>query len=137
MKGEQVTASLLGGHVEVISDALSKVLPHLEAGKMRMLLITKGMPDFPAVRTITELGYKEDLFSAWAGLYAPAGIPSEVGKVLIPAIEKAINHQESIEKINKMGFNVEYRPPEALKKLSIEYYERASSVAKRLGVVKW
>ncbi len=85
---------------------------------------------------MTELGYKEDLFSAWAGFFAPAGIPSEVGKILVPAIEKAINNRESIDKINKMGFNVEYRSPEQLKKLSVEYYERASSVAKKLGLVK-
>lgn len=136
MKGEQVISSLLGGHVEVISDALSKVLPHLESGKVRVLLLTKRMPDFPSIPTITELGYKEDLFSAWAGFFAPAGIPDDVRKTLLPALKQAINHRESIDKINKMGFNVEYRSPDELRKLSIEYYERASSVAKRLGVGK-
>jgi tripartite-type tricarboxylate transporter receptor subunit TctC len=131
-----VISSLLGGHVEVISDALSKVLPHLESGKLRILLLTKRMPDFPSIPTITELGYKEDLFSAWAGFFAPAGIPDDVRKTLVPALQKAINTRESIDKINKMGFSVDYRSPEDLRKLSIEYYERASSVAKRLGVAK-
>ena len=136
MKGEQVITALLGGHVEVISDALSKIMPHLDSGKLRILLITKKMAGFPDIPTISELGYKQDLFSAWAAFYAPAGVPGEVKRILIPAIEKAINNRESKEKINNMGFIVDYKPPEELKTLSIEYYERAYSVAKRLGIVK-
>ncbi len=136
MKGEQVISALLGGHVEVVSDALSKLIPHLDSGKLRILLITKKMAGFPDIPTINELGYKQDLFSAWAGFYAPAGIPGEVKRTLVPAIEKAINNRESREKINKMGFSVDYKPPEELRNLSIEYYERASAVAKRLGIGK-
>ncbi len=136
MKGEQVMSALLGGHVEVISDALSKVMPHLDSGKLRILLITKKMPGFSEIPVISELGYNENLFSAWAGFYAPAGIPGEVKGVLVPAIEKAINHRESKEKINKMGFSVDYKSPEELKRLSIEYYERATAVAKKLGIAK-
>jgi len=136
MKGEQVMTSLLGGHVEVISDALSKVMPHLDSGKLRILLITKKMQEFSEIPTISELGYKQDLFSAWAGFYAPAGIPGEVKGTLVPAIEKAVNHQESKEKINKMGFSVDYKSPDEQRQLSVQYYERASAVAKKLGIVK-
>jgi tripartite-type tricarboxylate transporter receptor subunit TctC len=94
------------------------------------------MAGFPDIPTMSELGYKQDLFSGWAAFYAPAGVPGEVKRILIPAIEKAINNRESKEKINNMGFIVDYKPPEELRKLSIEYYERAYAVAKRLGIVK-
>jgi tripartite-type tricarboxylate transporter receptor subunit TctC len=40
---------------------------------------------------MTDMGYKQDLFSAWFAMYGPAGLPEELKKVLIPAIEKTIN----------------------------------------------
>ena len=83
------------------------------------------MAGFPDIPTISELGYKQDLFSVWAGFYAPARIASEVKRTLVPAIEKAINNQESKQKINKMGFGVDYKSPEELRNLSIEDYKRA------------
>jgi tripartite-type tricarboxylate transporter receptor subunit TctC len=70
------------------------------------------MAGFPDIPTISELGYKQDLFSAWAGFFAPAGIPSEVKRTLVPTIERAINRQASKEKVNKMGFSVDYKSPE-------------------------
>jgi tripartite-type tricarboxylate transporter receptor subunit TctC len=137
LKGTQpMITNLLGKHLEVIITAPSQVLPFVNEGKVRALLVSKKMPQFPNVPTLTDLGYKQDILSAWFALYAPAGVPEEVKRVLVPAIEKAINNRESKEKINKMGFSVDYKSPEELRNLSIEYYERASAVAKRLGIVK-
>jgi tripartite-type tricarboxylate transporter receptor subunit TctC len=135
-KGGQSVTALLGGTVEVTYYSLSQVLPYLESGQLRTLLSTNKLPRFPDIPTIRDLGYKQDLFSAWVGFYAPAGLPGDVKKILIPAIEKAVNALEPKEKINKMGFVVDYRPPEELRKLSVEDYDRAYVVAKKLGIAK-
>ena len=45
--GESVITAVLGGHVEVTCDSLPKVRSHAEAGKLRILLMTNKMPDFP------------------------------------------------------------------------------------------
>ncbi|HUL30199.1 MAG TPA: tripartite tricarboxylate transporter substrate binding protein [Thermodesulfobacteriota bacterium] len=134
--GQQVITALLGGHVEVIFDALSQVLPHVEGGKMRILLITHKTTDFPNLPTLPELGYKQDLLSAWFALFGPAGTPEEVKKVLVPAIEKVVMNQELKTKIEKMGFIVNYRPPAELKKLMVEDYERAMEIAIKVGLRK-
>jgi len=126
--GQQVITALLGGHVEVIFDALSQVLPHVEGGKMRT--------DFPNLPTLPELGYKQDLLSAWFALFGPAGTPEEVKKVLVPAIEKVVMNQELKTKIEKMGFIVNYRPPAELKKLMVEDYQRALEIAIKVGLRK-
>jgi tripartite-type tricarboxylate transporter receptor subunit TctC len=89
--------------VEVISNALSKIMPHLDSAKLRILLITQKMEGFSDIPTMSDLGYKQDLFSAWAACYASA----EVKRILMPAIEKAMNTRESKEKINNMGFIVD------------------------------
>jgi len=134
--GESVITALLGGHVEVTFDAMTKVLPHLESGKMRVLLLANKMEDFPNIPTITELGYKQDLCSSWFAMYGPAGLPEEAKRVLIPAIEKAIKNPELKAKVEKMLFLVDYKPPAEQKKLAAEQYERGLAIANKIGLRK-
>ena len=134
--GESVITALLGGHVEATFDAIGKIVPHVEARKMRVLLVTKKFSQVPNVPTITELGYKEDLLSPWFGFFGPAGLPEEVKKVLVPAIEKAIKIPEVKVKIEQMGYVVEYRPPAELKKLIVTITRQLRSLAAKLGLSK-
>jgi tripartite-type tricarboxylate transporter receptor subunit TctC len=134
--GESVITALLGGHVEMTFDAINKITPHVESGKMRVLLLTNKMPELPNVPTIRELGYKQDLFTAWFAMYGPAGMPEEVKKVLIQAVEKAIKNPELKAKLEKMQFVVQYRSPSELKKLAAEEYSRALEIADKVGLRK-
>ena len=134
--GQSAVTQLLGGHVDIIYESFSNVIPHVESGKLRILLMTKKMPEFPAIPTITELGYKQDLLSGWQALYAPTGIPEEVIKVLVPAIEKAVKNPEVKSKIEKMGYIVDYKSPPELKKLMADEYELALNVAIKIGLRK-
>jgi tripartite-type tricarboxylate transporter receptor subunit TctC len=134
--GESVITALLGGHVEVTFDAINKITPHVESGKMRILLLTSKMPELPNVPTIRELGYKQDLFTAWFAMYGPAGMPEEVKRVLVQAIEKAIKNPELKAKLEKMQFVVQYGSPSELKKLAAEEHERALAIAIKLGLRK-
>jgi tripartite-type tricarboxylate transporter receptor subunit TctC len=134
--GESVISALLGGHVEVTFDAISKITPHVEAGKMRVLLLTGKMPELPNIPTLTDLGYKQGLLSAWFCMYGPAGMPEEAVKVLVPAIEKVMKDPELKARIEKMQFVVDYRPPVEQKKMAEEEYARALEIAKRVGLGK-
>jgi tripartite-type tricarboxylate transporter receptor subunit TctC len=128
--------ALIGGHVEATFYALNTVIPYAEAGKLRILLMSKKMPGFTNIPTLTELGYKQDLLSAWFAVYGPAGLPEDVKKILIPAVEKAVNTSEIKAKINRMGFIVDYKSPAELKKLMAEDYERACDIAVKFGLGK-
>ena len=132
--GEAVITALLGGHVEMTFDAVSKIAPHVESGKMRMLLVTMKSPLFPNIPTIRELGFKQDLAVSWFAMYGPVGMPEEVKKTLIPAIEKAVNNPESKAKIEKLHFIVDYKSPAEQKKLATEEYETALAIAKKIGL---
>jgi tripartite-type tricarboxylate transporter receptor subunit TctC len=134
--GESVITALLGGHVEMTFDAISKITPHVESGKMRVLLLTNKMSEFPNVPILSELGYKQELFTAWFAMYGPAGMPEEVKKVLIQAVEKAIKNAELKAKLEKMQFVVQYRSPAELKKLAAEEYESALAIANKVGLRK-
>jgi tripartite-type tricarboxylate transporter receptor subunit TctC len=134
--GEAVITALLGGHVELTFDAVSKIKPHTEAGKFRMLLTSYKMPEFPNIPTIQELGYKQQLPASWFAMYGPSGMPEDVKKVLIPAIEKTIKNPELKAKIEKLEFIVDYRPPAEQKKIAQEEYDTALAIAKRVGLRK-
>ncbi len=134
--GEAVITALLGGHVEMTFDAVSKIAPHVESGKMRMLLVTMKSPTFPSVPTLRDLGYKQDLAVSWFAMYGPVGMPEDVKKVLIPAIEKAAKNPESKARLEKMHFIIDYRPPAEQKKLAVEEYETALGIAKKIGLYK-
>ncbi len=134
--GQSAVTQLLGGHVDMIYESFSNILPHLETGKLKLLLTTKKIPGFPGIPTITELGYKQDLLSGWQALYAPAGIPEEVKRTLVPAIEKAIKNPESKTKIEKWGYVLDYKSTAELLKLMSEEYNAALSLALRIGLRK-
>jgi tripartite-type tricarboxylate transporter receptor subunit TctC len=59
-----------------------------------------------------------------------------VKKVLIPAVEKAVKNPETKSKIEKMGYAVEYRPPEEQRRLMMSDYETAKAIAVKLGLGK-
>ncbi len=137
LKGTQpMITNLMGKHLEVIITAPSQVLPFVNEGKARALAVSKKTPQFPDVPTLTELRYKQDLLSAWFALYAPAGVPEEVKKVLVPAIEKAIKTPDMRPKIEKLGFVVDYKSPQELRKIMAEDYETASAIAVKIGLRK-
>lgn len=132
-KGGQATiAALLGGHVEVIYDAITKTRPHYDAGKFRILAVSKKLFDYPDIPTFEELGYKEELLSAWFAIYAPAGIPGDIKNKLVSAFKQAINNPESKAKINAMGYLVDYKSPEELKKIASDDYKRALKIYQSL-----
>lgn len=134
--GPAVISGLLGGHVEVSYDMLGKFTPYAAAGKLRILVTGKKMPSLPNLPTMKELGYKQDLLSGWLAMFAPAGVPEEVKKVLIPALEKAAGNKEAKAKLDKLGFVVDYKSPDETKKLLVEDYEAALAIAERIGLRK-
>ncbi len=82
------------------------------------------------------MGYKQGLLSGWIAFYGPAGLPEEVKKILIPALEKVLKNPELKAKVEKMGYAVEYKGPAELSKLVVDEYETANSIATKIGLKK-
>ena len=132
--GESVVTAVMGGHVEATCDGFAKIKPHMEGGRMKVLLTTKKLPGFPQFPTITELGYKQPLYATWFALYAATGIPDEAMRVLVPAIEKAVKATK--EKVDRMGSLCEYKSPAELKIMTDEEYKIGLETAKKMGLGK-
>ena len=128
--------ALLGGHVEVGTFALSLIWPHFEAGKVRFLLTSKKIPKLPNIPTLTQLGYKRDMSSAWFAFFVPTGTPEPVKKILTSALEKSIKSVDVVNTNQKLGLLEDYKPSEEFKKVMIEGYEMAKELLKARPVGK-
>jgi tripartite-type tricarboxylate transporter receptor subunit TctC len=125
--GPAITA-ILGGHVDVTAGGPAAISGHVKAGKLRPLAGwgTKRHPSYPDVPTFKELGYDVEYY-IWAGMFAPAGTPESVMKVLRDAARKAVEDPDFKGQMQKVNSPIVYMDAPAFKK----YWE---ADAKRLAV---
>jgi tripartite-type tricarboxylate transporter receptor subunit TctC len=88
--GSPATVDLLAGQVQVFCPGLPPVLPHIKAGKLRVLTITmpKRTQYLPEVPTAAEQGHPQLDVNSWVGLLAPAKTPPAIIERLHAAIAR-------------------------------------------------
>jgi len=96
---------LLAGRVDATLTAITVALPHIRAGKLRVLGVaskdrTSLYPDAP---TLVEQGYPNVVGSAWFGFMAPTGTPEAVIATFGNAVNKALAEPDVKEKIQIQG----------------------------------
>lgn len=90
--------AVIGGHIEMMFDAITTMASNAQAGQVRALGTTattrsKVLPDVP---TIAEAGVPGFEATIWLGLMAPAGTPKAIVEKLNAAINQTINRPEII-----------------------------------------
>ena len=130
-----VTA-MLGGHIEGVILALGTMTGHLSSGAARGLVISTKWADYPDIPTLAELGYSQPLFGVWTAFVAPAGVPQDVTRVLVPALEHAIRSPALAARLKPLGIAVDYEPPERLLAEIRDEHQRVSEMARQAGVLK-
>jgi len=125
--------ALLGGHVEVAIPSFALVQPQMQAGKVRILLTSKKIPDYPQIPTLTQLGYKRDMSSVWFGFFIPTGVPDPAKKVLASALEKSIKSADVAKTVQTLGALEDYKPAGDFKKMMLEEYEVVKNLFKAAG----
>ncbi|HVV78500.1 MAG TPA: tripartite tricarboxylate transporter substrate binding protein [Pseudolabrys sp.] len=106
--------SVIGGHVQMMFDAITTMRPIAEGGKVRALATTgeKRSPLMPDVPTVSEAGVPGYEATIWLGVMAPKGTPPEVVKLLNSEINKAIDSPEVKEAWAKQGAIPMHMTPE-------------------------
>jgi len=103
----EARASVLGGHVSMMFDAVTAMKGHVDAGQVRALATTgltrsTVLPDVP---TVNEAGVPDYEATIWLGIMAPAGTPpeivarlnAEIGKIIArPALREAWAKQGAV-----------------------------------------
>jgi len=128
--------AVLGGHVEVGAFSVGATSSHLKSGALRGLVVSSKSPAFPEIPTMTELGFRQNLPGIWFGFYGPAGMPAEVTKALVPAIEKVMKDPAIAAKLAPLGMVQDYTPPEKVMAEIREEHRTLEELAKKAGLVK-
>jgi tripartite-type tricarboxylate transporter receptor subunit TctC len=129
-------SAMRGGHIEGVILALGTMTPHLASGAVRGLVISTKWPDFGDIPTMAELGYSQPLFGVWTGIFAPAGVPSDVTHVLQPALEHAIGSPEVAAHLKPLGIVADYAPPDKLIAEMRSEGRRVREIARAEGLIK-
>ena len=106
--GSQAINDALAGHVQSVAVNALEVLPHVKAGKLRVLAVLSPVRTsiFPEAPTIAESGFAGFEASVWYGLVAPAGLPAPVVARLHAEVQKALATPELRERLAGAGGEV-------------------------------
>lgn len=110
--GEMLTA-LLSGEVQLSFFAIPSVLPHVKAGRLRMIAIaaSKRSPAVPDVPTFAEAGLPGVEADNWNGILVPAGTPDNVINKLHAEIVKTSRVPEVAERFAQQGAELNISSP--------------------------
>jgi tripartite-type tricarboxylate transporter receptor subunit TctC len=101
----EARASVLGGQVEIMIDAVPAMAQNIASGQVRALATTgktrsKVLPDVPTVHEAGVPGYEATI---WLGVVAPAGTPKQVVDKLGDAMKAVVGKPENVKMWESQG----------------------------------
>lgn len=123
---------LLGGQVQLAMSGAAAPLPHVRAGKLRVLGIGDSVrsPSLSEFPTIAEAGVPGFETIQWSGIYAPKGTPKPIIDKLNAEIVKILKTPEFKKQLADAGFDDVTGPntPEAWRKLVADEVTKWSKI---------
>jgi tripartite-type tricarboxylate transporter receptor subunit TctC len=131
----QAIQDLVGGQIDLMFDNLGSIIPHIKAGRVRVLGVSgrARSPVFPETPTIAEAGVPGYETTAWGGIVAPAGTPRELVMRLNGEINKALGSPALNEKYAALSFETTIGPPERLFDRALRETKLWADIIRRSG----
>jgi len=107
---------VLAGRVPMILSDLTPGLPHVKAGSLRALAVTrlKRSALLPDVPSLDEAGVTNFDMDSWAALFAPANTPREIVTLLNSTLRRIIDDPDTKARLAAMGFEAFSSTPDEL-----------------------
>jgi tripartite-type tricarboxylate transporter receptor subunit TctC len=111
------TPDLLAGRVQIAISAMSSMLPHVNAGNLKALAVTRTVrsPFAPAVPTVAESGLPDFDLNAWVCLMTTGGTPAPVIARLNAEVRKMMELPEVRETFARQALEPSTMSPEELR----------------------
>ncbi|MGE4046702.1 MAG: Bug family tripartite tricarboxylate transporter substrate binding protein [Acetobacteraceae bacterium] len=105
---------LLSGTVQLMNEII--VLPHVKAGKLKLLCINHEQrnPEFPDVKTLTELGYPNSDVPIWGAIQVPRGTPKDIIRTLNAKMVEIAKSEDMIRRLREISVICPTMTPEEL-----------------------
>jgi len=130
--------AVLGGIIPCAVASPNTIMPHIRAGKLKLLVVTSKdrWAYFPGVPTLLEKGYKY-FQASYLSLGAPAGTPEPIRLKLEDAFKKAVQDPTLRKDFQEKIFaKLEYIGGEEYKKFIAEQYVFYKDFLKTIGMIK-
>ncbi len=104
--GGALATALLGGHVDFLAIAAGSLMPHIESGDMKPLMVfaPDRMDELPEVPTASELGYDTaGQITGWSALYGPEGLPDGVQSTWDEVLGEVATDETWLEQAERRG----------------------------------
>ena len=130
---------VLAGTLDVMCEQSTSAIPQIAGGAVIAHGVTSAtrMEALPPVPTLGEMGLKDFDFTLWHGLYAPAGIPTDVVTMLNGVLQTALADptvRERYAKAGRMEFPADRRSPDAHRRFLLQEQDRLRTILARAGV---
>ena len=134
--GAPAIADVLGGQLPLVAVNAVEVLPHVRAGKLRVLaaLSAERVATLPDAPTIAESGFAGFEASVWHAFIAPKGTPPAVVERLKAEIHKALADPEVKERLASLGAVVSPTSPQELAALVRSEHDRYGKLIREADI---
>ena len=131
----QVVEDLIPGRIQATFAIIPAVLPHINSGKLKGLAVTSAArtPLAPGIATVAEQGFPHFEATAWAGLFAPAGVSKEILDKLATETQRVMRLSEVRSRMSAQGFEVVGSTPEEFGRFIRSETEKWTRVVKAVG----
>jgi tripartite-type tricarboxylate transporter receptor subunit TctC len=134
--GGPAMIDVMAGNIPVMFTSVTQVLPHVRAGRIKMLAVgatqrTLVLPDVP---TVSESGYPGYEVYVWWGVSAPAGTPRPVIEKLHREFNSVIGEPETQRLLAAEAAETQTLTPAAFRKLIHDELVKWREVAQQAGI---
>jgi tripartite-type tricarboxylate transporter receptor subunit TctC len=134
--GSEAALAALGGHTMAVAQGPADLVPHVQSGKLRLLLALNDnrWSVAPAVPTVQE---KYGFFGInYQTIFGPKGIPEPIARRLESAFKKAVQDPSYLELAKSLQVDTYYMSGNDYDKFWKSQYDEMGRVIKTLGLAK-
>ncbi|MDB5921708.1 MAG: extra-cytoplasmic solute receptor [Betaproteobacteria bacterium] len=134
--GGPAVIDLLGGHTQAMLATIPSVLPHIKAGKLKVLATSGAersnlLPDAPTIDKAGVPGYST---VQWHGIVAPAGTPQSIIDLLHTELKAILASDEGKKRLVGSGAEIDYLPPKEFGVFMRRDMEQWSQLIRKAGI---
>jgi tripartite-type tricarboxylate transporter receptor subunit TctC len=127
---------LLAGRIQVWFGSVNTLLPHIKAGKLRVLgaLSSKRYRSFPDIPTVAESGVPGFDLDVWLAAMVPAGVPADIVAKIRSGLVTVLSQPDVRERLAQQGLEAAPSTTAELRALIQADYARYGKLVRDAGI---
>lgn len=132
----QAMTDVVAGHTDIFMSSAAAAAPHIKNGKLKALAVStqKRVPALQDVPAVAEETVPDFHFTLWGGLFAPAGTPDAVVKLLNKEVNAMLADPDFKKRMDSDGVIIRANTPAEFAKLVKDDVSKYGQLVKETGI---